>query len=75
VVGVLADDGLELPGVEELLGIVAQVQDDAGAALGAGDGFHLEVARAAAAPAHAFFGFGPARRDSTVMRSATMKPE
>ncbi|MNL67916.1 hypothetical protein D3C87_1925620 [compost metagenome] len=32
------------------------MQDDAGAALGAGDGFHLEVARAAADPAHAFFG-------------------
>src|SRR5256885_6028712 len=34
VVGVLADDLLDLPGVEELLGLGAQVQRDAGATLG-----------------------------------------
>jgi hypothetical protein len=56
VVGILGDDLLELPGVEVFLGVVAQVQDDAGAALGAGDGFHLEVAGAAADPAHALVG-------------------
>ena len=37
VVAVLADDGLQLPGAEELGLLVAQVQDDVGAAGGAGD--------------------------------------
>ena len=53
MVGILGDDLLELVAVEELLGIVTQVQDDAGAALGALDLLDLEVARAAADPAHA----------------------
>src|SRR5256885_4904162 len=53
VVGVLADDLLDLPGVEELLGLGAQVQRDAGATLGALDLLDLELARAAAGPAHA----------------------
>src|SRR5256885_14860547 len=56
VVGVLADDLLDLPGVEELLGLGAQVQRDAGATLGALDLLDLELARAAAGPAHAFGG-------------------
>src|SRR5690606_8738043 len=53
VVAVLGHDGLELP-VAQVLGLVlAQVQDDAGAALGAFDGLDLEVTAAAAGPAHA----------------------
>ena len=54
---------------------LAQVQDHAGAALGALDGLDLEVTGAAADPAHALGSLLPARRDSTVIRSATMKPE
>jgi hypothetical protein len=53
VVGVLADDGLQLPGLEELGLLVAQVQDHVGAALGAGDRLQLVLAGALAAPAHA----------------------
>jgi hypothetical protein len=75
VVGVLVDDVLELPGVGVFERVVAQVQDHAGAARGAVDGLDLEVAGAAADPAHALAGFMPARRDSTVILSATMKPE
>jgi hypothetical protein len=56
VVAVLADDGLELPGAEELLLAVAQVQDDVGAALRPFDGLDFEVAAAFAAPAHTFAG-------------------
>jgi len=56
VVGVFADDGLELPAIEVFLGVVTQVQDHAGAALRAHDGLDLEVARAAARPAHALLG-------------------
>jgi len=56
VVGILADDLLELPGVEVFVGVVAQVQRDAGAALRARDVGHLEVARAGARPAHALLG-------------------
>jgi hypothetical protein len=69
VVGVLADDLFELPAVEVLGRVVAQVQDDAGAARGAGDGFDLEVAGAAADPAHAFLGFeaGTARLDGDLV--------
>ena len=37
-------------------GVFAQVQDDAGAARGAGDGLDLKVAGAAADPAHALSG-------------------
>ena len=58
VVRVLADDGLELPAGQKLLLALTQVQDDVGAALGAGDGLDLEVARTFGAPAHAFFGGG-----------------
>ncbi len=53
MVGILADDLLELPGIEVFVGVVAQVQRDAGAALGTRDVGHFEVARAAAHPAHA----------------------
>ena len=56
VVGVLADDALELVAVEVVLLVFAQVQRDAGAAAGPGDGFGAEITRAAADPAHAFFG-------------------
>ncbi|MPM76622.1 hypothetical protein SDC9_123621 [bioreactor metagenome] len=56
VVGILGDQRLELPGIQKLLGILAQMQGDAGAALGALDLLDLEVARAAAHPAHAFAG-------------------
>ena len=45
---------VELPGVQVFTGVFPQVQRDAGAALGAFDGFHFEVACAAADPAHAF---------------------
>ena len=55
--------------------VIAQVQDDAGAALVTGDALHLEFTGAAADPAHALVGLGPARRDSTVILSATIKPE
>ena len=54
MVGVLGNDLLELVAVEELFSIITQVQGNAGAALGALDLLDLEVARAAADPAHAF---------------------
>ncbi|MDT4841903.1 hypothetical protein FQZ97_757800 [compost metagenome] len=53
VVGVFADDELELPVAQVLALVVAQVQDDAGATRSALDVLHLEVARAPADPAHA----------------------
>ncbi len=53
VVGILGDDGLELPRAQELVLAFAQVQDDVGAALGPGDLLHLEIAGAFRAPAHA----------------------
>ncbi|EKD98063.1 MAG: hypothetical protein ACD_23C00603G0002 [uncultured bacterium] len=69
MVGVFADDLLELPGVEVFRSVVAQVQDDAGAALRAGDGFHLKVTAATADPAHALFGLeaGTARFDGDLV--------
>jgi hypothetical protein len=54
VVGVLGDQRLELPVAQVLVRIVAQVQGDGGTARSALDGLHLELARAAAGPAHAF---------------------
>jgi len=59
VVGILGDDALELPGVEVLLSVFTQVKRDRRAALWAVDGFHLEVAGAAADPAHALAGRQP----------------
>ena len=56
VVGILADDALELVAVEVVQLVFAQVQRDAGAAAGFGDGFGAEIAGTAADPAHAFFG-------------------
>ena len=63
MVGILVDDVLEFPGVGVFQGVIAQVQDDAGAALGPGEGLDLEVARAGTDPAHAFglFHAGPPR--------------
>ena len=54
MVGVFVDDGLEFPVAQVLFGIVAQVQNDVGAAFVLGDGLHLKVAAAAAGPAHTF---------------------
>ncbi len=56
VVGVLGDQRLELPVAQVLTRVVAQVQGHAGAARGALDGLDLELARAAADPAHALAG-------------------
>ena len=56
VIGVFVDDRFELPGAQVFLGVITQVQDDVGATVFLGDGFHLKVAGAGAAPAHAFFG-------------------
>jgi hypothetical protein len=58
VVAVLGDDGLQLPGREELFLALAQVQDDVGAAAGLVDRLDLEIAAAGAAPAHARVGRG-----------------
>ena len=56
VVGVLGDQLLELPAVQEFPCVFAQVQDHAGAARLAGDLLHFEVAGTGAGPAHAFAG-------------------
>jgi hypothetical protein len=56
VVGVFVDDALELPGIEVVERIFLEVQDDAGAALGALNLADLEFAGAVAAPAHALAG-------------------
>jgi len=53
VVGVLADDRLEFPSLEEVLLTLAQVQRHIGAAFGARDGLDFELARSVARPAHA----------------------
>jgi len=53
VVGILAHQLAQAPAVGKLQRIVAQVQRHAGAALGACERLHLELARARAAPAHA----------------------
>ena len=59
VVGVFADDALDLPGAGVVFGVFAQVQGDAGTAQRAVDGFHLEIAGTAADPAHALVGWEP----------------
>ena len=59
VIRVLGDDALEFPGAGVIHGVIAQVQDDAGAALGPADGFDLEVTSAAADPAYALVGLQP----------------
>ena len=56
MVGVLADDGLQLPAAEQLVLAFAQVQRDVGAAAGLLDHLDGEVALAAGFPAHAWFG-------------------
>jgi hypothetical protein len=66
---------LELPAVEELLGVVAQVQDDAGAALGACDLLDSKSPVPPLIQRTPSLAARPARRDSTVILSATMKPE
>ena len=53
VVGVFVDDALDLPGLGIVHCVFAQVQDDAGAACRAGNGFDFKIAGAAAGPAHA----------------------
>ena len=53
MVGILADDALDLPAVGVVLGVFTQVQGDAGATLCAVYGFNLEFTGAAADPAHA----------------------
>ena len=52
--GVLVDDLLELPAIEEFFGIVTQMQRNAGATLGALDLLDFKVTRATADPAHTF---------------------
>ena len=54
MVRVFADDALELPGVEVVTRVVFEVQDHAGAALGAFDLVYIKLAGAGAGPAHAF---------------------
>jgi len=56
VVGIFANNLFQFPSVGVLQGVFAQVQDDAGAACGALDGFHFKVTGAAADPTHAFGG-------------------
>ena len=65
VVRILADDALEFVTVEIVVLVIAQMQRDAGAALCPGNGFCLEIARTAADPSHALFGWqtGAARFD------------
>ena len=53
VVGVFVDDGFELPVVGKLQRVFAQVQGDAGAAVGFVDGLDFKVTTAAADPTHA----------------------
>ena len=54
MVGVFVDDGFELPVVGKLQRVFAQVQGDAGAAIGFVDSLDFKVATAAADPTHAF---------------------
>ena len=67
---------LELPGAEVLAGVLAQVQDDAGAALR-----RASMVSTSKSPVPPLIqrtpssAVRPARRDSTVILSATMKPE
>jgi hypothetical protein len=56
VVGELADDAAQTPGVEELLVVVAQVEHDLGTALGALDVLDRVGALAGRLPAHALVG-------------------
>ncbi len=56
MVGILLHGGAHFLVVQEFLGVVAQVQHHRGAALGALDGFHGELALAVAFPAHALVG-------------------
>ena len=73
VVGVLVDDALDLPGLGIVHRVFAQVQDDAGAAGFARDGFHLKrtatAGTAVAHPAHGFIGLqaGTARFDGDLV--------
>ena len=53
VIGVLVNDGAQAPDVEELVGVLAQVQHDLGAAFGLLDGLDLVLAVAPGTPAHA----------------------
>jgi hypothetical protein len=60
VVGIFVDDALDLPGLGVVQRVFTQVQDNAGATLRAGDGFHLKRAATAGAavahPTHTFIG-------------------
>ena len=55
-VGVARHELAQAPGLEELLVLVAQVQRDARAALGPGNGLDAEFAFAGGFPLHALFG-------------------
>jgi hypothetical protein len=59
VVGVLADDGLQLPGREQVVLAFAQVQGDLGAARRTLGHFDAEFARAFGFPQHALRGLDP----------------
>lgn len=56
MVGVLLDDAAQAPAIGEVVLVVLEVQDDAGAALGLVDGFDVELAFTARGPVHAFAG-------------------
>ncbi len=56
VVGILADDGLDLPAGKELVLAFAQVQDHVGAATGLVHGFERVVTLSRRFPFHAMFG-------------------
>jgi len=56
VVGILADDGLQPPGIEEFILPFAQVQDHVGATPGLFHPFHGKVALTAGFPAHGLIG-------------------
>ena len=72
-VGVLLDDLAQAVLLEELLGILAEVQDDVGAAGGALGRLDGELALAVGFPLRRPRASGRAERVMTVTRSATMK--
>ena len=74
-VGVLLDDRPQPPGVEELLRVLLQVQDDVGAARRLLDRLDGELALAVGLPAARRRSGSPAMRETTVTLSATMNAE
>ena len=55
MVRIFVDNRFEFPGAQVFVRVIAQVQNDFGAALGLGDGLDFKLTGASAAPAHALF--------------------